>query len=294
MSKPLLSIICIFYNKEHNVTKCINSILNQPESQFCEIICVNDGSTDDTLKCLEKYPQVTIVNNDKNMGTCYTRYIGLKHAHGKYCWFIDGDDYVLENSLSIIFNEIRNVKADVYEFNIKTNGKGFSQPINDQLIKKNILSTYANKEIKNVLWNKIISRKVYKKIVKKYENIKHDNYSDVVYFLFMTFSYAKSVQQCSKTIYFYDDFVGMTALDDKIEKLKHYCNFEYTYQSLMRIFGDSQELFSFKNIVANQAILTYLTLTAKEQKQHYKELLKLIDKNDIEYLISQHKKRKQK
>ena len=69
----------------------------------------------------------------------------------------------------------------------------------------------------------------------------------------------------------------MTALDDKIEKLKHYCNFEYTYQSLMRIFGDSQELFLFKNIVVNQAIVTYLTLTAKEQKQHYKELLKTKD-----------------
>ena len=60
----------------------------------------------------------------------------------------------------------------------------------------------------------------------------------------------------------------------------------------MRIFGDSQELFLFKNIVVNQAIVTYLTLNSKEQKQYYKELLKLMDKNDIEYLITQHKKRK--
>lgn len=90
-----VSVIIPVYNGEKFIEKCINSILNGTYQNF-ELIVINDGSKDNSLKVLKKFDKNKKIRiySQKNHGASYTRNIGLKKAIGKYVTFIDCDDYV--------------------------------------------------------------------------------------------------------------------------------------------------------------------------------------------------------
>lgn len=99
----LLSIVIPVYNREKFIRECLDSIVNQPvDFSVYEIICVDDGSVDNSLSILkeyeEKFPQITVISQE-NQGASSARNHGLDKATGKYIWFIDSDDYICENSL---------------------------------------------------------------------------------------------------------------------------------------------------------------------------------------------------
>lgn len=95
----LFSIIIPVYNVKMYIEECLNSLLNQTNSDY-EIIIVNDGSTDGTeVICKlysEKYSCIRVINQ-KNGGLSAARNAGIRSAVGKYIVFVDGDDY-LENT----------------------------------------------------------------------------------------------------------------------------------------------------------------------------------------------------
>ena len=98
-----LSFIIPVYNTEAYLDECLGSMLKQdiPAEDY-EIICVNDGSTDGSLRLLrryeEKYPNVVVIDQE-NSGVCQARNAGLAAARGEYIWYFDADDYVAANSL---------------------------------------------------------------------------------------------------------------------------------------------------------------------------------------------------
>lgn len=99
----LLSFIVPVYNTEKYLKECLNSLLSQKaEGADCEVICVNDGSTDDSLSILQKYEtkysNVQILNQN-NAGVCAARNAGLAAATGEYVWFIDSDDCIRPDAL---------------------------------------------------------------------------------------------------------------------------------------------------------------------------------------------------
>ncbi len=112
MYKPDISIIIPVYNAEKYIEKCLDSICFQPYSKISfEIIAINDGSTDNSLKILEKYAQkiknIYIVNQ-QNSGAGKARNIGIEKANGKYIWFVDSDDYISENAFEKLDKFIKN------------------------------------------------------------------------------------------------------------------------------------------------------------------------------------------
>lgn len=98
-----LSFIIPVYNTEAYLDDCLGSMLNQdiPAEDY-EIVCVNDGSTDGSLRLLrryeEQYPNVVVVDQE-NSGVCKARNAGLAAARGEYIWYFDADDYVAANCL---------------------------------------------------------------------------------------------------------------------------------------------------------------------------------------------------
>ena len=89
-----LSIIIPVYNVEKYLPKCLDSILNQSFKDF-EIICINDGSSDNSLKILEEYKDKRIIIiNKENAGSGVARNAGLEIAKGEYIFFVDGDDWL--------------------------------------------------------------------------------------------------------------------------------------------------------------------------------------------------------
>ena len=86
MSK--LSVIIPVYNNENYLERCFNSIINQNINDL-EIIVVNDGSTDDSDKIIQKYEK-----QKENTGVADSRNYGIEKATGKYIMFLDADDYL--------------------------------------------------------------------------------------------------------------------------------------------------------------------------------------------------------
>lgn len=92
-----ISIIMPVYNVERYLTACLESVISQSLQQV-EIIAVNDGSTDNSLKILEeyqsKYPDRFRVYTTENHGVSHARNYGLSKAAGEYILFVDSDDFI--------------------------------------------------------------------------------------------------------------------------------------------------------------------------------------------------------
>lgn len=115
-----LSIIVPLYNSEKYLPKCLDSLLAQdiPHEDY-EIILVNDGSPDHSKdladKYADQYPNISVLSQE-NKGTSGARNTGLRHASGEYVYFVDPDDYVLENSLKVILQKMDDESLDVLRF----------------------------------------------------------------------------------------------------------------------------------------------------------------------------------
>lgn len=94
----MVSIIVPTYNYEKYICDAVDSILNQTFKDF-EIIVVDDGSTDDTYKVLEKYDDRIVYLYQENSGPASARNLGIKKSKGKYICFLDADDMFLPNKL---------------------------------------------------------------------------------------------------------------------------------------------------------------------------------------------------
>ena len=96
MSNVLVSILVPVYNTSKYLEKCMDSLVGQTLKEI-EIICVNDGSTDNSLEILQAYaekdPRVIIVDKP-NGGLPSARNAGIDRATGNYLGFVDSDDYV--------------------------------------------------------------------------------------------------------------------------------------------------------------------------------------------------------
>lgn len=110
-----ISVIVPIYNVEKYLEKCLDSILNQTY-RYLEVILVNDGSTDSSKNiCLhyEKLDERILLVSQENKGLSAARNKGLELATGDYIIFIDSDDYIAENMLEILINNIMEYDADI-------------------------------------------------------------------------------------------------------------------------------------------------------------------------------------
>ncbi len=97
--RPLITVILPCYNVGRYIEKSLSSILNQTIKNI-EVICINDGSTDDTLDILNCYSindERVKIYNQKNQGQGIARNNGIKHANGEYIAFVDPDDWIEYN-----------------------------------------------------------------------------------------------------------------------------------------------------------------------------------------------------
>lgn len=112
-----LSIIIPMYNTaEKYLCQCIDSCLEQDiDKSYYEIICINDGSTNNCLDILNKYKSKfdnIILISQINSGVSVARNAGIKIAKGDYIWFVDADDFIARNSLGSLHRLVSENKVD--------------------------------------------------------------------------------------------------------------------------------------------------------------------------------------
>ncbi|MEI0539642.1 glycosyltransferase family 2 protein [Brachyspira pulli] len=113
---PKISVIIPVYNVEKYIVKCLDSISNQTFTNI-EIICIDDCSTDNSVKLIEEYQKkdnrIILIKNQINKGASYSRNIGIKKSTSDYITFIDSDDYVNLEYLECLYSPIYKKKYDI-------------------------------------------------------------------------------------------------------------------------------------------------------------------------------------
>ncbi|HHX59491.1 MAG TPA: glycosyltransferase family 2 protein [Epulopiscium sp.] len=112
----MISVIIPVYNIEDYITRCIESVLNQSYKNF-ELLLINDGSSDDSGFICDKFSNKDSrvkVFHQENKGVSAARNLGIHKAKGKWVAFVDGDDWIEENSLGkLIENSFSNSNLDI-------------------------------------------------------------------------------------------------------------------------------------------------------------------------------------
>lgn len=115
-----LSIIIPTYNAEKYISRCLDSLLDQGlYNEDYEIILVNDGSIDNSLKIAQNYAEKynhIIILDQKNGGVGNARNKGIDNAKGDYLYFIDPDDFLVSNCLSELVDTIERNNLNVLSF----------------------------------------------------------------------------------------------------------------------------------------------------------------------------------
>lgn len=164
-----VSIIVPVYNAEKNLETCIKSLINQKTKCSYEIICVNDGSNDNSLRILNGLAECDdriIVVDQTNGGASTARNAGIRIAEGKYFYFVDADDIVPENSINLLLETALKTKADIVQGNIgKCNSEGeiyyvctYRNGILDNTL------DYYNCNMSGTTWGRLYRRELWDKI----------------------------------------------------------------------------------------------------------------------------------
>lgn len=111
----MVSIIVPIYNVEKYLKRCLESLVSQTYEEI-EILLVNDGSTDGSVKIAQEYADKyknVILLSKKNGGLSDARNYGLRYAEGDYVAFIDSDDWIDERMIEKLVLKADSAKADI-------------------------------------------------------------------------------------------------------------------------------------------------------------------------------------
>ncbi len=207
-----VSIVIPIYNVEKYLRECLDSAINQTLKEI-EIICVNDGSTDNCLHIIQEYAKKDnriIVIDKPNAGYGHTMNVGFNKASGEYIGILESDDYVVAQMYEELYNVAKKYNLDI----VKADHNKFIDDGSDRIFSLLKIAT----EDKN--YNKIFNPKENKEIfdfdmhtwsgiyrtdyIKKY-NINHNeslgaSYQDQGFFL-KSFIHANTIMFINKPYY---------------------------------------------------------------------------------------------
>ena len=213
---PSVSVIIPVYNVEEYLEKCLESIVNQSLEDM-EIICIDDGSTDNSLNILNDFAmkdkRIKIISQD-HCGVGCAKNVGLDYANGDLIFFIDSDDFIPLHSLETAYKNIILNLSDLVIFKVARfdNDKfiyslpGF--PI-DELFDVDFNDfTFDYNSVKDFVLNASFATwlKAYKKeFLDKFPDLKFPvgvAYEDVIFHV-KCFVYATKMSFCPEFLYYY-------------------------------------------------------------------------------------------
>lgn len=164
-SSDLISVIIPVYNVELYLERCLDSICGNTYEKL-EIICVNDGSTDSSLKILQQYAERDdriIIIDQLNGGICSARNTGLNIAKGEYIAFVDSDDWVHKNFFEFQLRAIKDYNADLTVCDyVRTDDESIFS-IEEPLYcvqEISIKEKMCDNRTKNYIWNTLFRKEV--------------------------------------------------------------------------------------------------------------------------------------
>jgi len=117
-SIPKATIVVPVYNSARSIQRCLDSLLTQSERSI-QVVCVNDGSVDDSLGVLRQIAQAddrVLVIDQENAGVSCARNTGIDVAKGEVVFFVDADDYIDAQTVECVLHAIESADAEVAVF----------------------------------------------------------------------------------------------------------------------------------------------------------------------------------
>ena len=219
----IFSIILPVYNVEQYLPKCLDSLINQTLKNI-EFICVDDGSTDSSLKILKEYAQKDdrfVIVSQENQGQGTARNNGVKLSSGKYIMFVDPDDWIKIDTVEKLYNKFIETDAQVLQFDyisyVEDEDSYFEAQTIDNLKNKYDIniehkSFFNWKDIKSccfnlgmAVWSRAYSREF---IVKNNVHCSAGRNSEDCLYTIMSILLADKISYLDKALYFYRIRIG--------------------------------------------------------------------------------------
>ena len=237
---PKISVIVPVYNVEKYLNQCIDSLLDQTFTDY-EVICIDDGSTDDCGRILDAYAKQDCrlrVVHKPNSGYGKSMNVGLQLAKGEYIAIVESDDFVEEDMLENLYHAAVTSEADVIRgrYFRHTGGEDISAgyydgiPINQKI---SIVSCPMLFCIAETIWTGLYRR--------KYLEENHIRFHETEGASFQDISFALQCWLCGGTAFFIDETVIHYRIDNPGSSMKNpskiFCVFD-EYGWIEGLFAD--------------------------------------------------------
>ena len=242
---PKVSVIIPVYNVEEYLRECLDSVINQTLKEI-EIICVDDGSTDNSLEILKEYAKkdnrISVLTQE-NLHAGVARNAGLAVAQGEYLSFLDSDDFfeliMLEETYKVAKTENSDLTFYQYKnYNNETQqaekiaGINKQFPVNEKgyaVLQTTDIATQLFTICNPMPWNKLISHQLVKQEQLSFQSLPASN---DVYFSQLILAYSQKIVFWYKSFVYYR-YNRKNSL--KNSRDKYPLNFAYAYQGIYNI-----------------------------------------------------------
>lgn len=288
-----LSILVPIYNVENYLPECLESIIKQTLSDI-EIICINDGSTDNSLKIIQKFAEnekrIRIIDKaNSGYGDSLNR--GIECARGEYIGIVESDDFVEPNMFEDLYNIAKQndcdiVKSDWFNFWTQTNTKEKNGRINTY--NNCIVNAKEHPEILTIqptLWSAIYKRSLIENNNIKFLTTPGASYQDTS-FSFKVLCLAEKIMFTDKAYLYYRQDNVNSSINNSCKSL-FVCK---EYEEIDKFLNEHQSI--KKSVITQKLIAQYkayrwtLKRIAKEYRQEFvskmsEEFLRYNDNNEL-------------
>ena len=258
----LISIIVPIYNVDKYLEECIESLKNQTYKNL-EIILINDGSTDESVKICEKYKEKDnriVFINKNNGGAASAKNEGLKMATGDYIAFVDSDDFIELDMIEYMVNTIKKYNSDIVQCsftNLYKNTEKFKQDtiVEQKISSKDFLELFLTKWDSSLFWNKLFKREVIENVF-----FKEGRCIDDEFFTYKCVINSKNIVTSNKIVYNYRMRKSGVMKSESSQKqiLKDRVDYLYErYELVRKIYKDLDKSFL-------EHLLTYYLIISKD------------------------------
>lgn len=109
-----LSVILVTYNSADYIEKCLRSVINQTHGLGCQIIVVDNHSSDETVEIIKRFQNIQLFQNTENVGFARAANAGIQHAGGQYVLLLNADTLVKEGAMLTLLKKLQtNAKVGI-------------------------------------------------------------------------------------------------------------------------------------------------------------------------------------
>lgn len=285
-----ISVLIPVYNSEKHIARCIKSIINQTYSNI-EIVIVNDGSTDGTQNIIEELDEKRIkLINIQNKGVANARNQALANATGEYITFVDSDDYIQNDYIQILYENMKKYEADITVCNCINYIEETKEQIHKNFgiteikqyeTKEAVESLFYHNYLRHSPWGKLYKKELFKDITFPLGR----NYEDLA-IIYKIFLRAKKVVYIPKEKYIYvnrkGSIVHSKIKEKDIETIIMYCKdiLQYIQENYPNITPAAQyllashELHLWYKIPNKKEYKKYIEIVKKDVKKYRKTIIK--------------------